>query len=69
MVNCPFAPPHLKLEFQPQNVWGEGVRGYGTREALFAAEIGKFTNSQGGGGWTKKGVRLEQYGQRSLIIF
>ena len=33
--------------------------GHGIREALFAAEIGKLTNSQGWGGMDKKGVRLE----------
>ena len=30
-------------------MWGYGVRGHGIREALFAAEIGKLTNSLGGG--------------------
>ena len=38
-------------------MWGYGVRGHGIREALFAAEIGKLTNSLGGG-MDKKGGEI-----------
>ena len=38
-------------------MWGDGVMGHGIREALFAAEIGKLTNSLGGG-MDKKGGEI-----------
>ena len=38
-------------------MWGDGVMGLGIREALFAAEIGKLTNSLGGG-MDKKGGEI-----------
>ena len=59
-------PPHLKLEFQPQNGWGEGVRCLETREALFAAEIAKLINSLGGGQMNKKGCGREGGGAGNM---
>ena len=38
-------------------MWGDGVMGHGIREALFAVEIGKLTNSLGGG-MDKKGGEI-----------
>ena len=38
-------------------MWGDGVMGHGIREALLAAEIGKLTNSLGGG-MDKKGGEI-----------
>ena len=53
-------PPTLNKNFSRKMYVGEGVRGLETRGVLFAAEIGKLTNSQGwGGDGQKKGVRLE----------